>query len=58
MPDPKLDGNVVALERHLDEMERPACAWCDDAECTCDPDYEQSRDDALAEDAHDARGEE
>ena len=58
MPNPKLDGNLIALDRHLDSMEEEACPWCDDEVCTCDPEYEQSKDDALAEDAHDGRGEE
>lgn len=54
-----LDGNTVALDKHLAEQEDEVCPWCEEGEeeCECDPEYEQSKDDACSEDAHDARNE-
>jgi len=44
-----LDGNLAALEKYLDEIE--------DEDREVDDDYTRSRDEALAEDAWDARNE-
>jgi hypothetical protein len=52
-----LDGNLHALEKHLDKEEaEQACEFCEGPreECECDSEYERAKFDALQEDAWEA----